>query len=199
MISVLFVCAGNICRSPMAEGFTRQLLEPLSGEFGVSSAGIMGWEGSAATPESISVASERGVDISPHVAHKLTSSDVARADLIVCMAGEHRDAVLKMASAVGSKTFTLKELVRLLEGLPRPEESEEADARLILRRIQMADELRRSGFTGDPADEDVNDPIGMTEEIYRAIGWDIDEWCRRLVAGLLAHSPIGVIEQERGA
>jgi len=199
MISVLFVCAGNICRSPMAEGFSRKLLEPLSDDFGVSSAGIMGWEGSAATAESISAASERGIDISSHVAHKLAPSDVARADLVVCMAREHRDATLKMAPSAGGKTFTLKELVRLLEDLPRPEESEVRDSRLVLGRIQMADELRRSGFPGDPGDEDVTDPIGMSEEIYRAIAWDIDEWCRRMVDGLLGRSRVGVLDQERGA
>ena len=199
MISVLFVCAGNICRSPMAEGFTRQLLDSFCDGFRVSSAGVMGWEGSAATPESVSAATERGADISSHVAHKLASSDVAGSDLVVCMAGEHVDAVLKMAPSAERKTFTLKGLVRLLEELPRPEEPEAADSRLVLGRIQMADELRRSGFRGDPTDEDVADPIGMSDEIYRAIAWDIDEWCRRLVQGLLGRSPVRVLDQQREA
>jgi protein-tyrosine phosphatase len=196
VISVLFVCAGNICRSPIAEGLSRLLLEP-EGDFRVSSAGVMGWEGSSATPEAVTAASDRGADIASHVAHKLTRSDLARADLVVCMAREHLRAVQKMDPAADEKTFTLKELVRLLEELPAPEESEERDSRFVLRRIRMADELRRSGFHGDPSDEDVVDPIGMSDEIYRAIAWDIDEWCRRLAAGLMGRAPVSVLDDDR--
>ena len=188
MISLLFVCTGNICRSPMAEGFTRQLLEGVAGDFEVGSAGIMGWEGMGPTPESVTAAEERGVDISSHVARKLSPSDLARADLVVCMAGDHRETVVRMAPEAETKTFTLKELVRLLEELPPEDDLDTPTSQRVLRSIQAADALRRSGFEGDPADEDVSDPIGMSQEMYRAIAWDIEEWCRRMVNGFLVRT-----------
>ena len=70
MSEILVVCTGNICRSPMAEGFLRAALVERLGEAApvVSSAGTAGWDGSGAMDESIRVAQERGVDIRAHLA-----------------------------------------------------------------------------------------------------------------------------------
>ena len=58
-------------------------------------------------------------------------------------------------------------------------------------RVAQADELRRSGFEGNPHDEDVADPIGMPQQTYDAVAWEIDEWCGRLVEGLFADRETG--------
>ena len=65
--AILFVCTGNICRSPMAEGILKDLLKKRGiGEFRVSSAGTWGLEGEGATAYAIEVCNENEIDISSH-------------------------------------------------------------------------------------------------------------------------------------
>ena len=180
MASVLFVCTGNICRSPIAEGVFRDLMAGTGVQADVASAGIVGWDGSSAVDEAVRAAAELGSDISGHRARRLETSHVEGTDLVVCMAGEHRDAVARLAPGAASRTFTLKELVRLMEELPSPEPGDGP-----IDRVRAADELRRSGFEGQPHDEDVSDPIGMSMDTFRAVAGDFDAWCARLAAGLM--------------
>jgi protein-tyrosine phosphatase len=199
MASVLVVCTGNVCRSPIAEGFLRAALLERWGEQApsISSAGTAGWEGAGAMPESVASAAERGVDISNHVARRLAVEGVREADLVIAMADEHRRAIEWMVPEAGSKTFTLKELVRLLEALPAADPTVPPDVGLK-ERVREADALRRSGFAGNPLDEDVVDPLGLPLESYRAVAWELDGWCSRLADGLFGPSRTRSVEV-RGA
>jgi protein-tyrosine phosphatase len=181
---VLVICTGNICRSPIAEGMLRRAL---AGRLGadapsVDSAGTQGWEGSAAQPGSVAAAAEREIDISGHVARLLTREMIGGADLVLAMAGEHRDFVREVEPGALAHTFTLKELVRLLDALPAA--APRADAGSLADRVREADELRRGGFSGNPHDQDVADPLGQPQDVYRAIAWELDVWIDRLIEGL---------------
>src|SRR5436190_13969574 len=119
MAQVLLVCTGNICRSPMAEGFLRGLFRQRNAnDISVASAGTSAWDGSPATPEAIAAAAEREADISAHRASRVTSRHVERADLVLGMSSDHRDRVLQLSPRAAARSFTLKELVELLEALP---------------------------------------------------------------------------------
>ena len=178
MTRVLVVCTGNVCRSPIAEGLLRAAFVERMGPDApeVASAGTMGWTGSRADPSSIRAAAERGVDISGHRAREVSYEDVARADLVVAMAPEHARA---FAGEARPRTFTLKELVRLLEALP---EIEDASLGRLSERVAEADRLRRGGFEGDPGEE-IADPLGMHLDVFRAVAAELDEWCSRLADG----------------
>ncbi len=191
MSSILVVCSGNICRSPVAEGLLRHGVQRRFGADApeVSSAGTIGLEGSAATPESVRAAMERGVDIAAHRARRLTDSMVQRADLVVCMAAEHRVAIEGRLPADVNRTFTLKELARLLEG-DAPASTQSGDA--LEQRVAAAAAARRTDGPVNPYDEDIVDPLGMPLETYRAIAWELDEWVDRLLAGLFGPVPAGV-------
>ncbi|MBI3648309.1 MAG: low molecular weight phosphatase family protein [Actinobacteria bacterium] len=186
MASILVVCTGNVCRSPMAEGMLRAALGRRLGDGApqVASAGTMGWEDSATMPEAIEAAAQRGVDIAGHVARRLTRAMLDAADLELCMAHDHRETIQGERPEVFGRTFTLKELVRLLEGLGEP-----ASGTSLVDRVREAAAIRASGFEGNPHDEDVADPLGMGLESYRAVGWELDLWIERLVEGLVGPVP----------
>ena len=94
-MNLVFVCTGNICRSPMAEGMFKKLLEE-KGESGIdcSSAGLATFDGRPASDNAQAVALEYGVDISEHKSRMLTRSIARKADLIVCMIPDERLYVL---------------------------------------------------------------------------------------------------------
>lgn len=91
MRSILLVCTGNICRSPLAEAIMRRELEARPElHAAVSSAGTGAWEGAPASEGAYLVAIEHGLDLSGHRARLLTRDLVRTADLILTMARHHR-------------------------------------------------------------------------------------------------------------
>ena len=186
MAAILVVCSGNICRSPMAEGFLRRALERRLDVAApaVGSAGTIVIDGAPAMPESIEAARERGVDIRSHAARLLTHELIDDADLVVTMAAEHRDAVRRLVSGAAPRTFTLKELTRVLEVTRAHDPDERLDA-----RVGEAAAARAGGAPANRFDEDVVDPLGMPLDTYRAIAWELDEWIDRLVIALYGPVP----------
>ncbi|MBZ9671380.1 low molecular weight protein-tyrosine-phosphatase [Mesorhizobium sp. ES1-3] len=86
--SILLVCLGNICRSPLAEGVLRAVLSErgCGGDVVLDSAATSGWEvGSAPDSRSIAIASRHGIDISRQRARKIMPEDFHRFDLILGM------------------------------------------------------------------------------------------------------------------
>jgi low molecular weight protein-tyrosine phosphatase len=174
---ILVVCTGNVCRSPAAEGFLRR---ELAARFGgaapaVGSAGTMGWQGEPPTAESVRAAAELGIDISAHRASVLTDESVADADLVVAMAREHVEWIVGRTSDASARSFTLKELARLLE---------DADPTGSPAERVAAAAIRRDAVGAPAGDLDVADPLGEPLSVYRAMAAELEEWTRRLVAGL---------------
>ncbi len=105
---VLFVCSGNICRSPMAEALARQLLAQRGrADIGVSSAGTAAADGAGASEGSYLVGLEAGLDLGGHQAQQLTAELVADADIVFGMAAHHVDRAIALGGA--EKSFLLGE------------------------------------------------------------------------------------------
>jgi protein-tyrosine phosphatase len=88
MPSILFVCLGNICRSPLAEGVFRAVLaeKGIGAGFELDSAGTGAWHaGSPPDPRSVAVAAGNGIDISGQRARKIEAGDFSRFDLLLGM------------------------------------------------------------------------------------------------------------------
>jgi protein-tyrosine phosphatase len=181
---ILLVCTGNICRSPMAEAFIRHELDQRGiGGISVESSGVSGWEGSPTTPEAADALREYGLDVSEHRGRRLDRTMLESAELVVGLSAEHRDAVAHLLPQAATRTFTLKELVYLLEVAVA--EPADVDADHTLRSSVRAAAARREA---DPSfrlpDEDVADPVGLGIETYRAVAWEIEDLSRRMVDGL---------------
>jgi protein-tyrosine phosphatase len=93
-MNILFVCTGNMCRSPAAELFLRKRLkeEGISG-VEVSSAGVGADEGRPCPPDTLQALKRRGVDGRSHRSRPLTAGIVQSSDLILAMTEAHQTAV----------------------------------------------------------------------------------------------------------
>ena len=91
-MNILFVCTGNTCRSPMAEGYLRS--KELNG-ITVISRGLAA-DGSPVSPNSKTAMSEVGIDISGHISQQITDSDINKADKIICLSPSHKAALLSV-------------------------------------------------------------------------------------------------------
>lgn len=99
-ISVLFICLGNICRSPLAEGIFGAVVAEhgAADAFLLDSAGTGAWHlGSAPDPRSIAIAARHGLDISRQRARKVTAEDFDRFDLILGMDRSNIDELCRIA------------------------------------------------------------------------------------------------------
>lgn len=89
--TILVVCTGNICRSPIAEGLLKAKLPGKT----VLSAGTMAMVGHGADPLSIEVSRAQGLDIAAHRAQQLTPELLQAADLVLTLDGSHSDWITR--------------------------------------------------------------------------------------------------------
>ncbi|MCK6473318.1 MAG: threonylcarbamoyl-AMP synthase [Planctomycetes bacterium] len=100
--TILLVCTGNTCRSPMAEALCRHALkesgmdQPNELPFQVLSAGTSATEGQSADPMAIKAMVELGIDLSSHRTRMVVPSLLDQADWIFTMTAAHRDSILKL-------------------------------------------------------------------------------------------------------
>jgi protein-tyrosine-phosphatase len=113
MKTILFVCTGNICRSPMAMGLLREKLRKagLEGEYKVHSAGVWGLESQPPSTYAQQMMAQRGIDISDHRSHDLSSQDVEEADLILTMERGQAEAISLEFPRHAHKVHLLSELI----------------------------------------------------------------------------------------
>lgn len=101
---VLFVCTGNLCRSPMAAALLRHRL----GDAVVAdSVGLMAAEGRPLDPRAERVLAARGVAVAPHVARRLRLADLERAQLVLAMERRQVVALHALAPDARGRTFLL--------------------------------------------------------------------------------------------
>ncbi|MBB98223.1 MAG: protein tyrosine phosphatase [Rhodobacteraceae bacterium] len=104
MTSVLFVCLGNICRSPLAEGILRHRLvgAGLERRVLVDSAGTGNWHaGKAPDPRSVEIAARNGIDLSDLRARQVGAADFERFDLILAMDRDNLATLERLGSRSG--------------------------------------------------------------------------------------------------
>jgi glycine hydroxymethyltransferase len=106
--NVLFVCTGNICRSPIAEGFFRHLLGNRR-DIEVASAGVHAVRGQPPSLYAVQVCEEEGVDISGLRSQPLSAALIDRATHVFAMTGAHLETIHMLFPQGAEKSFLLRE------------------------------------------------------------------------------------------
>src|SRR6266404_4212209 len=114
MKTILFVCTGNVCRSPMAEGILRHALHG-RGDYRIMSAGLGAMEGQPPSPYAVQAVRELGIDISGQRSRMITPDLVQQADYIFGMTHSHIDTVMLLYPHAAEKTFMLREFDETLD------------------------------------------------------------------------------------
>lgn len=160
-LHILFVCTGNICRSPIGE----RLAAAYAAENGihdlkVSSAGTRAVIGRPIHREAAAVLHNLGGDTSGFAARQLTSKIASAADLIIAMTRTHRDVVLEAAPRQLQRTFTLTEASHLAA---------------MGYADRLADLAGLRPWIGLNDKSDIPDPIGQSREVFATVGAQIAE------------------------
>ena len=114
MKTVLFICTGNVCRSPMAEGIFRKAIHG-RGDYRVLSAGLGALEGQPPSAHAVQAVRELGIDISNLRSCMLTPEMIDQADYIFGMTHSHVDTVLLLYPQAAEKIFLLREFDETLD------------------------------------------------------------------------------------
>jgi len=123
-LKILFVCLGNICRSPLAAGIMNYMLERHGVDGLAESCGTADWNvGSQADRRSIKVALDKGIDIRSHRARQIRQDDFEKFDAIIVMDRSNENAVKKIAPrAVHDKIYRILDTA----DVPDPYHSDES-------------------------------------------------------------------------
>jgi low molecular weight protein-tyrosine phosphatase len=179
LFQILFICSGNRCRSPLAEVFVRQISSGLPVE--VHSAGTLELGSVAAAPEMLPVAERFGLDLSAHRSAPLSAIAPPYPDLILGLERVHAAAAVVEARLPAERVFTLIEMVRLLEGIAPPDESDPVER--ARSAVALAHQARRTSPAFVPG-EDIADPFGGPTNGYVEMTLQVRELCTRLLIGL---------------
>ena len=172
---LLFVCTGNIYRSPTAELLAAARLP--REQFRVHSAGTYGLEGYAIEPGAARELTALGIESSHFRARRVTEALVRDADLVLTATREHRSAVVTLEPRALARTFTMREFARLVDHAPVPPGDDPAQrARALVAEVAAA---RSRHPAANPKDDDVADPYGRGAAAYAQAIEDITEALRR--------------------
>lgn len=162
---VLYVCTGNVCRSPMAELLLRSWAAP-DADVVVTSAGTAALVGAPIDHASASILGQLGIDPMRHRGRQFEAAMALQADLVLTAEVGHRDTVMTAAPSAFRRTFTMKEFARLARRV------EPGEPRSV---VELAARARGTGTPTAGRDDDVPDPFGTGITQTRPIAQQVSD------------------------
>ncbi len=200
--TVLHVCLGNICRSPMAERLLALAVRERLARRGAAdaddadrlvhshSAGTGGWHaGEEMNPPAARQVRSRGGDVADFGARKLRSEHIDAADLVLTATADQQEYVVALRPDAADRTFVLGEFGRLLPtvdaaALPPADPSDPDAVYARGTALVAAVAAARSGSSPLPGD-DLDDPWGRGDQCFSRVADEIEDAVRPLAAVLL--------------
>lgn len=174
---VLFVCTGNSCRSPIAEGILKKMLkENKLDNFEVGSAGTSSLDGAFPSLFAIEIAKSRDVDLTRHRSHQLNKQILKKADLILAMSSEHLEHIRKMDEKALKKTCLLKIFPQHHPAFSSKTHTGHPSG----ENFSMTENENKS-----PDLSYIKDPIGGSMNDYNQCFWEIEKEIRRIFPELI--------------
>ena len=181
--SILFVCTGNVCRSPYMEYRLRALIEGTAPAIQIYSAGTRAAENSPMSPPMARRLDEQSIDPSRFGATLLRRDHVDAATVVITATRAHRRDVVHLQPDAAERTFTLAQLARLLRAAP----PHQPPAASVAELIEIALGARGAAPLGRPEDDDLEDPWRRSRRVYGRVADRIDDLliplAQRLAAG----------------
>jgi protein-tyrosine phosphatase len=168
-MKILFVCTGNICRSPIAEKMLQQRNLDQGLDLHVSSAGTRALNGQSMHPQSLRVLQERGIDSDGFVSQLLTTRIAIDADLILGLSREHRAVARQLAPVRWKRMYALREIT-------------------LRAPVDGAMDIGQMPNGPDPTDPrlDIEDPIGKDPRVFDNVADEITTAVDDLVTWIVA-------------
>ena len=162
MKKIMFICSGNTCRSPLAEGlFKKYLKENNITDIEVSSAGVGAFPGDAVSINSILVAGNRGIDISNHRARNINPEHLITTDLFFCMSDSHKQVLLRHCDE--SKIVVLN----VPDPYGRPIEIYEECAKMLESQFpQLLEKIQSTVTVREMTEGDIKDIAQLEKECF---------------------------------
>lgn len=173
---MLYVCTGNVCRSPMAELLLRAWTPGQPADL-VSSAGTEALVGHGIDRATASVLGQLGIDPGRHRARQFEPWMAMQADLILTAEHTHRDTIMAELPTLLRRTFTMKEFARLSRRV-KPGAGEPQEVIAVLAAIRAADGPTRPGA------DDMPDPYRGSINQARLIARQVNESVQATIAAL---------------
>lgn len=162
MKKIMFICSGNTCRSPLAEGlFKKYLADKNITDIEVESAGIGAFPGDEVSVNSVLTAISRGVDISSHRAKNVNAEHILTTDLFVCMTDSHKNVLSRACDE--SEIMVLN----VPDPFGRPIEAYEECAKQIESKFpQILERIESEAVIREMSEKDIAEIARLEKECF---------------------------------
>ncbi|MGF6833466.1 protein-tyrosine phosphatase [Paenarthrobacter sp. TE4293] len=187
--SILTVCTGNICRSPLAEQLIRHELDAVGlSRFQVLSAGLHAAAGAPMEPLPAALSKEYGGNPDGSFGKQISAEVVEQAGLVLTMTRKQRDELVKKYPGAAQRAFTMAEFARAAanvpagEGKAAPAAASWASVTGAVATTPLAGLVSRTAAIRSTAvlrdDDDIPDPINASESVHRDVAQRIAGYCK---------------------